>query len=103
MDSSDLGKRIKDLRLRHNMTQKELADLIGISCASLCAFEKGSKTPSMETFISIANCLHCKSDDLLGDYINMKDESYYYRSVVNSLENLLKGDIKKTAEILNKR
>lgn len=61
-----LGTIIKRLREQHDISQKELADIIGITKQSLSVFEKGTSAPSLETLIKIANHFNVSTDYLLG-------------------------------------
>ncbi len=62
----NLGSRLKTLRLQHNMTQKEVADRIGISPAMIGAYENSSRCPSYETLIKLARFFQVTTDYLLG-------------------------------------
>ena len=55
-------KRIRKMRL---ITQKQLADAIGITQAMVSHYETGRRTPDLETAARIANALGCKVDDLI--------------------------------------
>ena len=47
-----LGRRFKDYRLRANMTQKEVAEMAGLSVLSVYRFENGTVTNiSLSTFL----------------------------------------------------
>lgn len=43
------GKRIKELRKKHKITQEKLAELIGVEPQQICRIEKGSCFTTMET------------------------------------------------------
>lgn len=43
------GKRIKELRKQHKITQEKLAELIGVEPQQICRIEKGSCFTTMET------------------------------------------------------
>ena len=44
-----VGDRLKNLREQKGMTQTELADLINVTKVSVCCYESGKRTPSLET------------------------------------------------------
>ena len=50
-----LGQNIKQLRLEKNITQKELASLIGVSQRLISNYENDSATPTVENLIKIAD------------------------------------------------
>ena len=64
---STVGKKIRDLRKRHGLTQKTLAEGIGIAQASLSALESGaSKAPASENLLKISAALGVEPHVLLG-------------------------------------
>ena len=63
---SSIGKRIKELRIKNKVTQKEIAEGIGVSSVSVQRFEYGSVRPSLDTLIAIANYFNVSLDYLVG-------------------------------------
>ena len=61
-----LGKRIKEFRIQKNLTQEELGRLINITKVSICCYENGTRIPSLETIVALANAFEVSLDDLLG-------------------------------------
>lgn len=61
-----LGKRIIDSREALNMKQKELAELIGVTKATMCKYENGQNIPNADILCALARALHTSSDYLLG-------------------------------------
>ena len=43
-----IGERIKSLRKRHGLTQKEFAERISVSSRTICRYEKGEAKPAMK-------------------------------------------------------
>lgn len=62
--SKEMGERIALLLDEQGMMQKELAELIGISDATLSRYIAGSREPKPEVLVNIATALHTTSDDL---------------------------------------
>ncbi len=58
MDRKLLGKRIKDERVKNGMTQKELAQCIGVSRAYIGFIEHGERAVTLEKLILLAKCFH---------------------------------------------
>ena len=52
-----LGKKIKEARLRSKLTQQQLGDVINVTKTSVCCYEKGLRTPNVETLEAIAKAL----------------------------------------------
>ena len=46
-----VGDRIRKKRIELGLSQEELGDLIGVSKVSVCGYEKGNRTPTIETVI----------------------------------------------------
>ncbi len=61
-----IGHRILRLREEKEMKQKELADLAGITEASLSRYENNKRTPNGEVISRIATALEVTTDYLLG-------------------------------------
>lgn len=69
-----VGKRIKDMRLEKGMSQQELGDLIGVTKVSICGYENGTRTPSLETFGILAEIFETTTDYLLGREVSVVNE-----------------------------
>ena len=70
MDYTRLGKRIKEKRLRLNLTQEKLSEKVGISTAYLGQIERGERCITLDKLIPLANYLGGVTVDfLLTDYI----------------------------------
>lgn len=66
MNENNLGGRIADLLKQSGLTQRELADRVGITEVSLSRYISGNRTPKGPVIANIANALHTTSDYLLG-------------------------------------
>ena len=74
MDYSFLGKRIREERLRLNLTQEKLAEDINISTAYLGQIERGERQVTLDKLISLSNRLGVTIDFLLTDYITPNND-----------------------------
>lgn len=61
-----IGDRIRILRARDIVTQRNLAEQIGVSEVSLQRFEYGSARPSLDTLIALADFFDVSLDYLVG-------------------------------------
>ena len=52
-----LRTRIKELRARHNLTQDDLAEIIGVSRQTMLYLEKGKYNPSLLLAYRVAKAL----------------------------------------------
>ena len=59
-----LGTRIKELRARHNLTQDELAEMVGVSRQTMLYLEKGKYNPSLLLAYRVAKALKSSIDEV---------------------------------------
>ncbi|MBQ2115706.1 MAG: helix-turn-helix transcriptional regulator [Lachnospiraceae bacterium] len=62
----DLSKKLKDLRLQNNLSQKEVATKLGISPSIVSGYETGERSPSTENLLALSYLYKCSTDYLLG-------------------------------------
>ena len=71
-----LGIRFKDYRLRANMTQKEVAEMAGLSVLTIHRFENGAaRNISLGTFLLLLKTVGCTND--LDELMPEQPESPY--------------------------
>ena len=76
MNTMEFGKVLRALRDRSRMTQKQLADCLGVSKATISLYELQERMPSADILISAASFFHVSVDYLLGfDQIERADLS----------------------------
>ncbi len=63
----DVGKRIKELRTRSGMSQKELADKVGLTPSFISQLENNQIAPSLSSFIQICDALGVSLSDTLNE------------------------------------
>lgn len=61
----EMGKRIKELRLRQKKTQTYFADMLYISPSYLALIENGKRTVTIDVLAQIANVCNVTTDYLL--------------------------------------
>ena len=69
LDYKAIGKRIKIARIKADLTQEKLSEMVGVSPTHLSNIETGTTRVSLKAIISIANALNITSDDLLCDNV----------------------------------
>lgn len=91
-DFSKLAIRIKELRSSSKMTQKEFAEMIGCTAATLSAYENNLKRPSFEIIKSIAEKCNVSIDWLCGISEQKSNDSNFqtYGDIANILFKLEK-------------
>lgn len=62
----NFGTKLKLLRDTQKMSQKQLADRLGVAPNSISAYESGTRFPTYETLIKISAIFHVTCDYLLG-------------------------------------
>ena len=60
------GKRLKEIRKKAHITQQQLGDMVGVTKVSICCYENGTRTPTLETLIDLADSLNVHLNYLLG-------------------------------------
>lgn len=65
MEPVSLGQRIKKERLALGMTQRDLAEAIGITVPYMSKIEASKETPTDEKLVRIAEILRLDSDELI--------------------------------------
>ena len=71
MDDKIVGINIQMARKRRHLTQKELADLVGIEPKYLSNIESGRNHCGIQCLIKIANALSIDSNTLLGEVLDV--------------------------------
>ena len=61
------GDKLSKLRKENNLTQEQLADMLGVSRQSVSKWESNSAYPETDKLISLANLFKCSIDYLLKD------------------------------------
>ena len=59
------GSYIKKHRAAKGLTQRDVAEALGITIKSVCAFEKGSTFPSQENIFALAKLLDMSLDEFV--------------------------------------
>lgn len=60
------GEKIRYLRLKNNLTSKELSKALNISESSISLYENGKRKPTIELIIKVADYFNVTTDFLLG-------------------------------------
>lgn len=61
----EVGRRVREVRKRTNMTQQFLATRVSLSRASITNLEMGRQKLMLHTLVSIASELHVSLEDLI--------------------------------------
>ncbi|MDV5976583.1 UNVERIFIED_CONTAM: helix-turn-helix transcriptional regulator [Streptococcus canis] len=95
-------ERLKELRKKSNLTQKDMAEYFGTSQPSYQAWESGKRNPNSESLDKIANFFNVSTDYLLGntdiknpDEINLSDFEILFRKTSDKLSDEEKLELEK--------
>lgn len=61
-----MGEKLRSLRTEKKLTQKQVADRIGLAISAVSSYESGSRYPSYDALIKLARIFHVSTDYLLG-------------------------------------
>ena len=60
-----LGNKIQSLREEHSLSQKELANLVGVTTGTIAEWEAGESDPNLAELSRLSKALNISSDVLL--------------------------------------
>lgn len=66
MENNIFGRKLKELRLEANLSQRKLGDSLGVCNQTVSFWENGSREPDLNTLRSIATFFDVSTDFLLG-------------------------------------
>ena len=73
-----VANKIKETRMRRNMTQMQLADEMGVSYQAVSNWERGNSMPDISKLGELARILEISLDDLLGE----SDETVIVKKII---------------------
>lgn len=65
-DAEGMGLRIRVARVSRNVSQRQLADMVGKSLSTVSMYETGKRTPRVDTLKRIAEALDVSAAGLAG-------------------------------------
>jgi len=77
MDYKRLGQRIREERLRLNLTQSALAEAIEISDTYMGSIERGERSLTLDTLVRLVNRLGVTVDYMLADSVSDSDPNIF--------------------------
>ncbi len=104
METMTINERLKELRIENGLTQKQLADKLGLGQTTIATHEK-SHMPQLDSLIAYADYFECTLDYLAGrektplPYALTEEEREWVR-LFRSLKPQTKSLAKKQLELL---
>lgn len=94
---NNIGRRIKELRKKNDLTQERLAEYLGVTDKAVSKWECGLTAPDLGLIIPLSRILHVSADELLG---GKPEENDAKRIEYNEYcDNYLKYDPKENYEV----
>ena len=79
MNQDKIGNFIKSIRLENNLTQKELADRLGVTYQAVSKWENGKNVPDIGIMKQISDEFHVNIDEILNGEKEPKKKKSIYR------------------------
>ena len=62
----NMGNKLRSLRIEKKLTQKQVADRVGVAISAVSSYESGTRYPSYDVLVRFAHIFHVSTDYLLG-------------------------------------
>lgn len=82
-----IGSRIKELRIKNEITQEELAKIIGVTKGAIANYENGVSSPKIDLMYKLFDALNCDANYLYQDDMR---ELYKDKATPEEFDNIIK-------------
>ena len=65
MDMIGIGKRIKEIRIEHGLSQQRFGEMLSVSQDTISLWEKGKSVPTTEFLVAISKKFEVSTDYIL--------------------------------------
>lgn len=101
----NIGQNIKDIREKQNLTQSDLAELLGVSDKTVSSWEINRTEPKMGMVERICIALKCKKTDIIGsddptETVNFFSQDPDIRRIERARQNMPQKDRDKMMTLL---
>lgn len=90
LDLKSMGRRIRTIREKRNMTREALAEKVDLSATFIADIEYGNKCPSIKNFYLLCQALDITADYILGGIVYDMDTDYEAASICKEIFGILK-------------
>lgn len=66
IDIKDIQKRLREEIKRSNLSQKEIAEKLGVNPSTVSKYVRLDKCPAIDTFANLCEILDVSADEILG-------------------------------------
>ena len=94
----EIGSRIRKYRETKNMTQKQLADQIGVTGSRVSNWEQGVNCPHVDLLADICRALSVSPSELLNIFLNTDELSEHERQIITAYRS--RSNIQHAVDIL---
>ena len=78
-----LGRNLKTLRRKNNLTQEDLADSLAVSRQAVCMWERGERTPKISVLTKIAKTFEITIDHIVNHELIFRDDKLKKKGAKN--------------------
>lgn len=94
------GDIIKKERCKRGLSQEQLGEMIHVSKVSICGYEKGTKTPTLENLLNLLDVLNLKVEDIFEPrYTMIRESEVPYGSKFSEEEQKLIKELRKQPDL----
>ena len=91
MKNDGIWKAFKTLRKKQHLTQDQVGALFSVAPSTVGAYERGTREPTMENLIKMANYFHVSLDYLLGQSDDERTLSQFQTVDYKELKDILQN------------
>ena len=99
----DIGKRIKSARKAKGLTQKQLAEAVGVVTGTIQQYELGKRQPRIEQIEKIAEILGVSLSDLIGfsEFLEDSQRAHIKNKIVDTAEVFSKLSLSEQVQLIS--
>lgn len=94
--------KLKELRQKHNLSQKEFAEILKVSTGTVGNWEVGLREPDFEMLIKIADMFNISCDYLLDRFSNTQEQENKIRLYVSAIEEEMLNEFRNVGKKLGR-
>nr|DAU52925.1 MAG TPA: helix-turn-helix domain protein [Caudoviricetes sp.] len=94
------GIRLKELRTSKNLTQAQLAEMVGLDVMSISRIESGARFPQKENICKLSKVLECDIKELF-DFEHNKTKADLLSDIDKKLNEAKLNDLKYISRMIN--